>query len=116
MGKQVKTYQELLDYANGEGKYKHLIVDFYMENCKYCYEFQSSWNQIVGDLTSLYGEDVIEFIKVDGEKVRDISSLYNVHSYPTFAYSAPQMKGAPTKTFTASRTFNNFKNWILDLL
>lgn len=36
------------------------------------------FNQVVDDLKSWYGEDVLEVIKVDGNIGRDISAKYNV--------------------------------------
>ena len=45
---------------------KHVFIDFYMEQCFWCYDFQADWNRIVKEIRALFG-DKVEFLKVDGQ-------------------------------------------------
>jgi hypothetical protein len=57
---------------------KHVFIDFYMEHCYWCYIFQPDWNRLVQEITSTFGEDKVEFIKVDGQQINDVSRKYKV--------------------------------------
>lgn len=46
-----------------------------MQGCYWCYVFQSDWNKIVDELKQDYGE-AVEFVKVDGQNLGDISYKY----------------------------------------
>ena len=46
-----------------------------MQGCYWCYVFQSDWNKIVDELKQDYG-DAVEFVKVDGQNLGDISYKY----------------------------------------
>lgn len=53
-------------------KDKHIFVDFYMQRCFWCYDFQQDWNQLVTDFTEEYGDKVV-FMKIDGPNLYQIS-------------------------------------------
>jgi hypothetical protein len=36
------------------------------------------------DMLQLYGKENLCFLKVDGQRISQIASRYNVHSYPKF--------------------------------
>ena len=42
-----------------------IMLDFYMEQCHWCFVFQAEWNQIVDDFTKWYGDKIL-FAKVNG--------------------------------------------------
>lgn len=46
---------------------KTVFIDFYMENCYWCYDFQKDWNKLVTDVTAMYGQDQVLFVKIDGD-------------------------------------------------
>ena len=71
-----------------------------MQNCYWCFEFQPDWNQLVQDIQELYGADKVEFLKVDGTQLYEISHKYNIQSYPSFIYIMPKTKGMQAKQFS----------------
>ena len=66
----IDDYNSLLD---GELKNKFIVLDFYMQGCPYCYQFQNEFNKIIEDFTAWYGKEQIEFLKIDGQVVWEIS-------------------------------------------
>ena len=85
-----KEFQKLVDDA---GPDKFIIVDFFMPQCGYCVKFMNQWNQIVTDMTAEYGEEHIQFLKVDGVQDYYTSSRYNIQSFPSFIILEPGSKG-----------------------
>ena len=59
------NFEDIVDEASDSGRY--VIVDFFIPGCHYCEKFYKSWNQIVDEFTDEYGEEHIQFIKVNGE-------------------------------------------------
>jgi hypothetical protein len=49
-----------------------------MEHCYWCYIFQSDWNRLVEEITSTFGEDKVEFLKIDGQSINDVSRKYKI--------------------------------------
>ena len=41
----------------GDFKNKYLVLDFYMQGCPYCYQFQNDFNKIIEDFTAWYGKE-----------------------------------------------------------
>lgn len=95
---------------------KHIFIDFYMQHCYWCYDFQADWNKIVDEITATYGEENVIFIKVDGQKVYQVSDKYGVQSFPTFIYVEPNTKGLKAIMFQGNRTYQAFKGWITKIL
>ena len=56
---------EFNEFVQGEGKNKHIFLDFYMQNCKWCYVMQEDFNKISDDMRTWFG-DKVAFLKVDG--------------------------------------------------
>jgi hypothetical protein len=107
-------YQNLL---NGELQHKHIVIDFYMQNCKWCYLLQEDWNRIVEDFTAWFGNDKVAFLKIDGSLVPAISRKYNVPYYPYIVYIEPASNGNVASAFNKNpRDYNNLKKWILEFL
>jgi thiol-disulfide isomerase/thioredoxin len=79
-----RSYSEFMNLIKGECKSKVVFIDFYMEYCKYCYLCLKDFNSAMDDMLQLYGEENLCFLKVDGQKISQIASRYNVHSYPKF--------------------------------
>ena len=65
-------------------QYKFILLDFYWENCGYCYQFQAEWNRLVVDLENEYGEDQLLLGIVDGPKNPALDNRYKVRGYPHF--------------------------------
>ena len=71
-------FKDLMTAPDALLKDKHVFIDFYMQGCYWCYVFQEEWNQLVADMKELYGEDKVEFVKIDGNKVYAPASKYQV--------------------------------------
>jgi thioredoxin-related protein len=93
-------------------KDKHVFIDFYMEGCYWCFKFQSEWNQIVDDMTLMYGDQNVAFLKVDGQNIYQVSNKYGVESYPTFVYVKPNTKGLKAVMFRGDRTYAGMMSWM----
>jgi len=64
-----------------------------------------------------YGEDQVEFIKVDAKSGRDITSRYGISSYPTFMAIHPNSNGKLIDFFEeGTRTLRTFKKWATGLM
>ena len=72
-----QEYKDLVSGSEAQWADRHVIIDFYMQGCYWCYIFQEEWNQIVTDMKEMYG-DKIEFLKVDGNHVYEVSKKYQV--------------------------------------
>jgi DUF1365 family protein len=53
-------------FVPGKIAHKHIFIDFYMQQCFWCWDFQKDWNKLVKEMTKAYGEENVEFLKVDG--------------------------------------------------
>ena len=58
-----EEFQSLLD---GELKHKFIIIDFYMQYCKWCYLLTDDFNKLIADTESWFGKDKLAYLKVDG--------------------------------------------------
>ena len=45
-----------LDYIIDNQRDKFVLLDFYMQQCHWCYAFQAEWNQLVDDFQKWYGD------------------------------------------------------------
>ena len=111
-----QQFKELVASETATMASKHIFIDFYMQNCYWCYDFQQDWNQLVSDVTAMYGEENVAFLKVDGTKLYEVSNKYSVQSYPTFIYVTPNTKGMKAVSFRGNRTYSSMKRWMLNLL
>jgi thioredoxin-like negative regulator of GroEL len=110
-----QQYKDLVSGSDPELKDKHVFIDFYMQGCYWCYVFQEEWNQITKDMTELYG-DKVEFLKVDGNNVFEVSRKYGVQSFPTFIYVKPNTKGMQAVMFQGERTYDGMISWMKKLM
>jgi len=67
-------------------------------------------------MTSLYGEDNVAFVKVDGNRIYEIGNKYDVHSFPTFIYLTPNTKGMKAIQFKGNRSYDSMRKWMVKLL
>lgn len=67
-------------------------------------------------MIEMYGEDNVEFVKIDGNKVYEPSRKYSVQSFPTFVYVQPNTKGLKAIVFRGDRTYDNMKSWMMKIL
>lgn len=95
---------------------KHVFIDFYMQGCYYCFEFQQDWNRIVDEITAEYGPDNVQFLKVDGQVLSDIARKYGVKGFPAFYYIYPNTQGMQAIKFSANRSYQAMKSWMKRLL
>ena len=51
----IHSMDEFTSLLSGELKNKHIIIDFYMQNCKYCYYMQDDFNRIHDDMETWFG-------------------------------------------------------------
>ena len=109
-------FKELISSQEATLADKHVFIDFYMQGCYWCYVFQKEWNDLVTDMKEMYGEDNVEFVKIDGQKVYEPSRKYSVHSFPTFVYVQPNTRGLKAIVFRGDRTYDNMKSWMMKIL
>ena len=109
-------FKELISGTEPTLADKHVFIDFYMQGCYWCYVFQEEWNQLVGDVTEMYGAENVEFVKIDGNKVDDPSRKYSVQSFPTFVYVQPNTRGMKAIVFRGDRTYDSMKSWMTKIL
>lgn len=89
----IHSSQEYFELVQGDYKDKYVFVDFYMENCPWCYYILDDFNRIIKDMTEWYGAEKVAFVKIDGTKIRKLADLYSVPSYPHFVGVLPNTNG-----------------------
>jgi len=110
--KQEYTWSDLTDKLQHEWKHKYVFVDFFMQKCYWCWKALPDFNEFMDNMREEYGEDQVEFIKVDAKSGRDISSRYGISSYPTFMVIHPGSNGKVFDFFEEDRrTARAFKKW-----
>ena len=62
----------------GEFKNKFVFIDFFMENCPWCYYMVDDFNRIMDDMIEWYGEDNVAFIREELENFIRIESMPSV--------------------------------------
>ena len=67
------------------------------------------------ELSEEYG-DSVEFMKVDGNKIYDVSHKYGIQSYPSFVYVEPNTKGLKAAMFRGNRSYDTMKSWMVRIL
>lgn len=95
---------------------KHVFIDFYMKKCYYCWEFQADWNRIVDEVTSTYGADKVEFLKIDGPQFNEISQRYGVTHFPSFFYFAPNSRGMKAVEYNGDISYRAMLRWMTRIL
>ena len=74
------------------GKGKWVLLDFYTNNCKYCFKLYPEYNKLIhafnNPKSKLNREDLV-IAKINGDKNGKIADQYNVESYPTVMLFAP---------------------------
>eukprot|EP00347_Sterkiella_histriomuscorum_P006584 403352215 len=116
--RHIKTWQEYQDELNnGFLKNRFIFLDFYMQNCPWCYKVLDDFNRLIDDVTEWYGPEQVAFISIDGPYNRDIAYLFGAQSYPTFHSSLPTGNGQPHKKFMYQpRDYDTLKRWVLEIL
>lgn len=82
-----------------ESKDKHIFIEFYSNNCIYCYEFMEEYNKIYDFFMENYGADQIQIFKINGNDLMDLTKKYNVPYFPFFIYMPPNSDGKVTNRF-----------------
>lgn len=117
LAEPIESSQQYLDLIQGAYKDKVVFIDFYMEYCSWCYYILEDFNRLINEMTAIYGADKVAFIKVDGNKIRKLSELYKVPSYPYFVAVIPNTQGKTYSVFkTQPRNYDTIKQWMLDIL
>lgn len=76
----------------------HIMIEFYMEQCRFCVAFKDIWNQVHDELSAKYNKDgkekkKVAFFKVDGEKIHELRRRFRINSFPSFVYLRAGSKG-----------------------
>jgi thiol-disulfide isomerase/thioredoxin len=108
----VGNYKEYLDLVKGEAKDKVVFIDFFMKRCPWCFYCLEDFNTVIEEMTELYGEENIVFLAADGPVVKQMASLYNIQSYPSFIACAPGSEGMRFERYQGHRDYEGFKSWI----
>ncbi|TNV76420.1 hypothetical protein FGO68_gene10586 [Halteria grandinella] len=107
-------YQNLLD---GDLKDKVIIIDFYMQYCKWCYYVVEDFNRLKSDVERWYGPDKVAFIKIDGQLVSDVASRYQVMYFPHFTAIKAGTNGQEHSHFrNAVRNYETLKEWVVEVM
>ena len=76
----------------------------------------NDFNDVVDEIKAEHG-DLVAFLKIDGQKIRQLSQRYKVSSYPKFLAVMPNSNGNRYKVFAeGQRTYDNIKKWVLSFL
>jgi thiol-disulfide isomerase/thioredoxin len=68
---------------------RHIVLDFYSPQCRYCYEFMPEFNRVYDFMMEKYGNEQIVIFKVNGWESPQISQAFGIPYYPFFLYVAP---------------------------
>ena len=78
------------------------VIYFYKDNCKFCKDFNQTWNK----LKKLKN---IHFVKINGDKNKSLLNKYNIEIYPTII----KIKNNKSTKFPSDdRNLNDLKNFI----
>ena len=87
-------------------KNKKKLIYFYMNNCKWCKEFQKIWPKIKKE--KIIKNKNIRFMKINGEKNLKMKKRYNIKTYPSLVL----IEGKDHKIFKGERTIENINRFI----
>lgn len=106
-----------MDLFQNEAKDKFVFIDFYQQWCRWCYVLVDDFNKIRETMIEEYGEDRVDFWKIDGGLVNRIPLHYNIHEYPTiFAVKPGQGPNIGSVFRQFPRDYTNFQSWMLEVL
>lgn len=91
----VTSYEEYRRLTEVELKDKFIFIDFYMQQCPWCYRVIDDFNRLIDDMNEWYGPEKVAILKIDGPNVRDLVFKFRVGSYPAFASVLPNTNGNP---------------------
>ena len=69
----ISSYQEYQTLVDTELKDKFVFIDFYMQNCYWCYVVLEDFNRLIDDMYDYYGTDKVAILKADGMAIRQLS-------------------------------------------
>ena len=102
---------------DNEFKDKFVFIDFYMQNCYWCYQVLEEFNRLTIDMFEFYGTEKIAIVKIDGMQLRQISQKYKVPGYPHFIALLPGTHGQKYSVYKyAPRNYNTLKKWMLEVM
>jgi len=73
-----QQYQEL----TGKNANAIIVCNFWAEWCEPCVQL----NKIFDQLAETYGNDLLQFLKIDAEKVEEVTEKLEVSAVPTFLF------------------------------
>lgn len=68
------------------GQDKYVFVKFYTRWCRYCKEMHHDYEDLI---TKMAKRNDIIIARLDGSESKDISEMYNIHSYPSLYLFKP---------------------------
>ncbi|KER24614.1 thioredoxin, partial [Opisthorchis viverrini] len=83
-----------LDRAKKRSENKLIILDFYNDRCGPCKSIAPVYERLAAEY-----RDVV-FLKVNGDKTRDVSTIFDFYHYPTFIFLK---NGREVDSFTGAR-------------
>ena len=103
-GIEITSYEHFKTLVSSpELENAHIMIEFYMEQCRYCLGIKDDWNGLVEDTSAKYNHDnnvkTVEFFKINGEKLHELRRRYRINGFPNFIYLRPGTKGREAKQF-----------------
>ena len=125
-GIDIHNYEHFkTELASAENENSHIMIEFYMEQCRFCIQFKDTWNIVHDELSKKHnGENALSdpsqkkvaFFKIDGEKIHELRRRYRVNGFPSFVYLKAGTKGKEAKIFEGERTKEGMIKWVDDLI
>ena len=112
----MKSADQFYQMLNGELKEKFVVIDFYMQYCKWCYFIMEDFNRIIDDFTGWYGADQVAFLKVDGQIIWELAQRYQVMYFPAFIAIAPKSAEAKSVFKNPQRNYETLKMWLSEVI
>lgn len=103
--------------TEGELKGKIIFLEFFMQQCPWCYKTMDDYNRLIDDLLEWYGPEKVDFVAVDGPNAREFGVYFQAYSYPTFTSVIPEKGAVPHLRFSTSpRNYETLKAWALQVM
>ena len=99
----------------------HILIEFFMPNCRFCREFKDDWNLIVQESYALHNVDnnapkKVEFFLINGIKEIELRRRYKINGFPSFVYLRPGTRGKEAVGYEQERTKENMQTWLAELI
>lgn len=115
--KNLQHFKDLLLPEDAPYHDTHIMIEFYMENCRFCMSFKDDWNQLVNESYQKYNTDPsapkkVEFFLIDGIKEIELRRRYRINGFPSFVYLRPGSRGREARSYEQERTKEDMAEWL----